>query len=90
MALYQVLEDTDGMSTPHRASGNLLYATVEVSPHNGGTWTLEFEDPDGTWVSTGVTFTEAGIRSDLGFAAGVRYRLNGGDVGAKGYIEEFA
>ena len=90
MALRQILYDTQTTSDEFSSAGGLYWSTVAISPHAGGTWTLEWQDPDGTWVTTGQTFTEAAIKSTLGLEGGVRYRLTGGTAGAKGYISEYA
>ena len=90
MALTLILSDTQATSDEFPARGGKYFASVAVSPHTGGTWTLQWQDPDGNWVTTGQTFTEAAIKSALGFEDGVKYRLHGGTVGAKGYISEFA
>ena len=58
---------------------------IVLTGHNGGTWTLQVEAPDGTWIDTDVTFTANGIMADFVTTPGLRYRLTGGTSGAKAW-----
>ena len=59
---------------------------VDLREHNGGTWTLQFKAPDGTWqdADTKQVWAENGIKT---FAAIHKrpFRLFGGDAGAKAW-----
>ena len=78
--MQRVLAITETTSEPFRLAGGI--GMVQVSSHSGGTWTLEIEDPDGDWGSTGETWTANGIRA-FWSTWEARYRLTGGTVGAK-------
>ena len=89
--MKQILFETQTQGDEYEAAGGLTNGgSIVVSAHAGGTWTLQVEAPDGTWISTSITFTANGIQGALAFEPGLKYRLNGVTVGAKGWISEYA
>ena len=88
--MKQILSATQATSDEFPAGGNRYSATVMLTAHAGGTWTLQVEAPDGTWIDTNVTLTANDIFSDVIFERGLKYRLTGGSVGAKAWVSEFA
>ena len=58
--------------------------SIILTGHAGGTWTLQCQAPNGTWVDSNVTFDDNGIKDFYGWPE-VDYRLNGGDVGAEAW-----
>ena len=78
--MNQILIATQGTSDIWLFSGK--DGTIVLTNHAGGTWTLQVEAPDATWIDTDVTFTDNGIKADFVTTPGLRYRLNGGDAGA--------
>ena len=87
--MRQILFSTQTTSDELEAAGGLTNGgSIVLASHAGETWTLQVEAPDGTWISTAITFTANGIQSALAFERGLRYRLNGGTVGAEAWISE--
>ena len=89
--MKQILADTQTTSDEYHAGGNRYSATVILTNHAGGTWTLEVEAPDGTWVDPeSVQFTKNDVFSNVIFERGLNYRLTGGSVGATAWVSEQA
>ena len=61
-------------------------ATILLSGHAGGTWTLEVQSPSGVWVPTDLTFAEDG--GETIFTVPLLYRIMGGDMGAEAWVFE--
>ena len=80
--MRQVLFDNETESQPFnfRSAG----ASILLSDHAGGTWTLQIESPSGVWVDTDLTFTEDGGEPLL--ILPLSYRLSGGSAGAKAWV----
>ena len=60
-------------------------ALILLTGHAGGTWQLEVQAPDGTWVEDEMTFTDNGIKAWFNVAH-LKYRLTGGNAGAKAWV----
>ena len=88
--MKQILSATQAGSDEFPAGGNRYSATVMLTAHAGGTWTLQVQAPDDTWINTNVTFTSNDIFSDVIFERGLNYRLTGGSVGATAWVSEYA
>lgn len=88
--MRQILTAAQAIGDEFDTTGNLAFGSIILSGHAGGTWTLQVQDPDDTWIDTDITWTSDGIKSGLGFARSLKYRLNGGSVGAKAWVSEFA
>lgn len=58
---------------------------IILTGHAGGTWTLQIQAPDGTWVDTDVTFTANGVQTNFYTVPGFSYRLTGGSAGASAW-----
>ena len=84
------LLETEATSREFSASGSRLVGTIILTAHAGGTWKLQAQAPDETWVDTNITFTDDDIYSDLAFEQNLKYRLTGGTTGAKAWISRFA
>ena len=78
--MNQILAATQSTSDIWLFSGK--DGVIIISDHAGGTWTLQVEAPDLTWIATDVTFTANGIKADFVTTPGLRYRLTGGTAGA--------
>ena len=83
MAWTQILENTQGEGSSVKGGSGIQF--VQVDDHAGETWTLQYQQPDGGWEDTDITFTDSGIK-EYQSNFGTRYRLSGGTVGAVGYI----
>ncbi len=79
----QVLRDTEATGTSFKVTGG-DYA-IWVVGHAGGTWTLEMDNAAGGWASTEVALTDEVVNSI--WLAERRYRLTGGTVGARAWIQ---
>ena len=78
------LKSTQTASDPFYLNGGDYFALL--SDYTGTEiWLLEIENPDGDWIGTGVTFTNNGIKVFKSTQL-LRYRLSGGDVGAKAWV----
>ena len=82
--MKQVLKATETTGTVWHSSGR--DCSVAVTDHSGGTLTVEFQAPDGTWIGLDVTFIDDGIK-DFTTVQGAPYRITGGTVGAKAWTD---
>ena len=60
-------------------------ASILLSGHAGGIWTLQVKSPSGDWIDTDLTFDEDGGEPILVIAE-ESYRLTGGSVGAEAWV----
>ena len=61
---------------------------IEIGAHAGGTWLLQKKTPDGEWIDISPEpnpFTASGLWW-VKFIGPARYRLTGGDAGAKAWV----
>ena len=83
--MKQILENDETTGSEFLASG--VNSAVLLDAHNGGTWILQIESPDGNWIDTDITFDSNGVK-DFSTIAGVAYRVHGGTAGAKAYVSD--
>ena len=81
----QVLSDTQTTSEEFRFSGKVGF--VILSGYTSGTWTLQVEAPDGSWIDSDINFTGNGIKS-FDSTHSLNWRLTGGDAGAEAWVSD--
>ena len=82
----RVLEATQQTGRTFRVSGPVGQIILRL--HQGGTWTLQVQAPDGEWVNTDIIWTSDGVQS---FDSQLEwlYRLNGGNSGAMAWFTDY-
>ena len=83
--MRKILSDTQATSDTWIGSGK--DGTIMLTGHNGGTWTLQAQAPNGVWIDTDVTFDDTGIKAAFVMTAAIKYRLTGGSAGAEAWVE---
>ena len=81
-----VLDTTD--TTSLEWGGIIGDMIILIKDHAGGTWELQRQAPDGGWVDISPSpnpFTQSGEWWYRAMAA-TRYRLSGGQAGAKAWV----
>ena len=61
-------------------------ALVMLAQHAGGTWTLQFQAPNGDWIDSDITFVANGGKAFRAFQ-GLPMRMHGGTAGALAWTD---
>ena len=81
--MLQVLDTTDAQSDEFCTTGAVMDVMLVSA---GGTWELDFQDPDGAWhVLNNETFSETSIWTFPSHPGGI-FRFRGGSVGSKIWV----
>ena len=78
----KMLEATEAVGTPVYFKGTTV--TIMLTGHAGGTWSVEQQAPDSTWIDLDEDFAGDGARA-LIVAPGRPYRITGGTMGAEAW-----
>ena len=81
--MLRVLDTTDAQSIEFGTTNTSAYIVVVSA---GGTWELEFQDPDGAWHTLNdETFNKTSMWAFPTFPGGI-FRFRGGTLGSKIWV----
>ena len=83
--MKKILDTSESTGSTFSLPRGHRVATI-LTGHSGGTWTMQFQDPDGTWVDIGDQEFDGDGYWAWYASHELSYRLTGGTAGAKAWI----